>query len=218
MFEELKRYLSSPSLLTKSQPNEELLQYLALFSGDQRSSHSERRMNSKADILYQQVLHNAETRYSKLEKLIFVLVVTARKLRPYFQAHTVVLLIDQLIKAFLHRPDTSGWIAKWVLELVEPDVQYHPKFAIKAQVLADFILECTIPNRQSSQDEESSGAGRCSEVGESSKGEETDIGSDPEKFWMLYVDGSLNAFGARARLILIDLEGVLRDTHYALNF
>ena len=97
-------------------------------------------------------------------------------------------------------------------------MQYHPKFAIKAQVLADFILECTIPNRQSSQDEESSGAGRCSEVGESSKGEETDIGSDPEKFWMLYVDGSLNAFGARARLILIDLEGVLRDTHYALNF
>ena len=34
------------------------------------------------------ILRDAETRYSKLEKTIFALIISARRLRPYFQAHT----------------------------------------------------------------------------------------------------------------------------------
>ena len=34
---------------------------------------------------------NAETRYSEIEKLVLALVVTARKLRPYFQAHVILV-------------------------------------------------------------------------------------------------------------------------------
>lgn len=33
------------------------------------------------------VLHDAETRYTGIEKLALALVVAARRLRPYFQAH-----------------------------------------------------------------------------------------------------------------------------------
>ena len=91
------------------------------------------------------VLRDAETRYTKLEKLTYALLIAARRLRPYFQGHTVTLLTDQPIKAVLHRADASGRMAKWVIELTEFDINYRPRPAVKAQILTDFIVECTIP-------------------------------------------------------------------------
>ena len=90
-------------------------------------------------------LRDAEIRYTKLEKLIYALLIAARRLRPYFQGHTVTLLTDQLIKAVLHRADASGRIAKWAIELTEFDINYQPRPTVKAQILTDFIVECTIP-------------------------------------------------------------------------
>ena len=40
-------------------------------------------------------LCGAEERYPPMEKLAFALVTVARKLKPYFQAHTVVVLTDK---------------------------------------------------------------------------------------------------------------------------
>ncbi|XP_077215668.1 uncharacterized protein LOC143850295 [Tasmannia lanceolata] len=71
----------------------------------------------------------------------------ARKLRPYFQAHTIKVLTDQPLRQVLHRPDISGRLVKWAVELSEFDIQYVPRPAIKAQVLADFVAECTIPQQ-----------------------------------------------------------------------
>ena len=36
-------------------------------------------------------LQDAETRYPKIEKLVLALTVAARKLRPYFQAHIILI-------------------------------------------------------------------------------------------------------------------------------
>ncbi|XP_077251929.1 uncharacterized protein LOC143891180 [Tasmannia lanceolata] len=71
----------------------------------------------------------------------------ARKLRPYFQAHTIKVLTDQPLRQVLHRPDISGRLMKWAVELSEFDIQYVPRPSIKAQVLADFVAECTIPQQ-----------------------------------------------------------------------
>ena len=92
-----------------------------------------------------QVLRDAETRYTKLEKLTYALLIAARRLRPYFQGHTIILLTDQPIKMVLHRADASGRMAKWAIELTEFDIDYRPRSAIKTQILADFVVECTIP-------------------------------------------------------------------------
>ena len=40
-------------------------------------------------------LRGAEERYSSMEKLAFALVTVARKLKPYFQAHTVIFLTNK---------------------------------------------------------------------------------------------------------------------------
>ena len=59
-----------------------------------------------------------------------------------------MVLIDQPLKAILHQPDTSGRMAKWTVKLGEFDIQYRPRSSMKAQVLADFITECTISDNK----------------------------------------------------------------------
>lgn len=54
----------------------------------------------------------AEERYPKMELLAFALVNSARRLKPYFQAHTIIVLTDQPIRKVLHKPETSGRLIK----------------------------------------------------------------------------------------------------------
>ena len=76
-----------------------------------------------------------------MEKLIMALVTVARKLRPYFQAHTIKVATEYLMKQVLHKLETSGRLMKWAIELSEFDIRYRPKTSIKRQVLADFVME-----------------------------------------------------------------------------
>ena len=78
-----------------------------------------------------------------MEKLILALVTVARKLRPYFQAHTIEVPTEYPMKQVLHKLETSGRLMKWALELSEFDIRYKPKIAIKGQVLAYFVIEFT---------------------------------------------------------------------------
>ena len=78
-----------------------------------------------------------------MEKLIIALVTIARKLRPYFQAHTIEVPIEHPIKQILHKPKVLGRLIKWAIELSEFNIRYKPRTAIKGQVLADFIMKFT---------------------------------------------------------------------------
>ena len=42
-----------------------------------------------------------------MEKLTFALVTVARKLKPYFQAHTVVVLIDKPLRRAMSSPEAA---------------------------------------------------------------------------------------------------------------
>lgn len=54
------------------------------------------------------ILKGAELRYSKLEKLTYALVLTARKLHPYFLAHPIIILINSQLSKVLTKLDFSG--------------------------------------------------------------------------------------------------------------
>ena len=83
--------------------------------------------------------------------MVLTLVTTARCLRNYFQSHTIVVVANQLFKRILGKPDVTGRLLKWAVELSESDVQYQPWSTIKAQTLVDFVVESTPP--QKSQEE-----------------------------------------------------------------
>ena len=78
-----------------------------------------------------------------MEKLAFALVTAARKLKPYFQAHMVVVLTDKPLRRATSNPDAVGRLALQAIELSEFDIQYRPWTAIKGQVVADFIAKFT---------------------------------------------------------------------------
>ncbi|XP_027166658.1 uncharacterized protein LOC113766692 [Coffea eugenioides] len=48
-------------------------------------------------------------------------------------------MTDQPLKQILSKPESSGRMVKWAVELSEYDLGYQPRTAIKAQALADFI-------------------------------------------------------------------------------
>ena len=100
-----------------------------------------------------------------MEKLAFALITTARKLKPYFQAHTIIVLTDKPLKKVMSSPEAAGRMALWAVELSEFDIQYHPRTTVKGQVVANFIAELTLGDSQ---------------------------GADDARQWNIYTDGSSN--------------------------
>ena len=78
-----------------------------------------------------------------MEKLAFALVTVARKLRPYFQAHSVIVLTNHPLRKVMNKPNAVGRLIQWSIELSKFDIDYRPRTAIKAQALADFVAEFT---------------------------------------------------------------------------
>ncbi|GAV91667.1 hypothetical protein CFOL_v3_35057, partial [Cephalotus follicularis] len=52
-------------------------------------------------------------------------------------------LTDKPLRQVLEKPDTSGRLVKWSVELGEYDVRYEARPAIKSQVLANFVGDNT---------------------------------------------------------------------------
>ncbi|XP_020206975.1 uncharacterized protein LOC109792009 [Cajanus cajan] len=137
------------------------------------------------------VLQGAETRYQKIEKLALAILVTARNLRHYFQSYEVVIRTDHPIRQVLQKPDLAGRMMKWSVELSEFSIKYEPRGAIKAQALADFLMELTPPVEE---------------------------GSAGETQWILSVDGASNLGGSGAGIVLEGPGGILLEQSLRFEF
>ena len=143
-FTVLKTYLSSPLVLVSPSEGELLTLYLVVSDFSTSVALVKERDRVQQAVYYcSQALRGAEERYPKMKKLILALVITSRKLHPYFQAHTIEVPIEYPMKQILHKPETSGRLIKWAIELSEFDIRYKPMTAIKWQILADFIMKFT---------------------------------------------------------------------------
>ena len=86
-----------------------------------------------------------------MEKLAFSLITAVRKLKPYFQAYTIVVLIDKPLRRAMSSPETAGRMTLWAMELSEFDIQYRLRMTIKGQAVADFIAEFTFGDGQGAE-------------------------------------------------------------------
>ena len=62
-------------------------------------------------------------------------------------------MTNQPIKKLMNKPKATGRMVQKAIELSQFDIEYHPRTTIKAQALADFIAEFTLPNEDSLTDE-----------------------------------------------------------------
>ncbi|KAL2542210.1 rve domain-containing [Abeliophyllum distichum] len=79
---------------------------------------------------------------------------SARKLRPYFLQHPIEVLSNYPLRQVLQKPDTSGRLVKWAVELGQFELHYKPRTAIKGQALADFIAEFSPEHEPGTRKEE----------------------------------------------------------------
>ena len=112
-----------------------------------------------------------------MEQTTLALKSVAQKLRLYFQAHQVIVLMNQPLKSILHKPDLSGRMLKWVIELSEYEIKYEPRLALEGQVMADFIAELSQKPFHLTD-------------------------SPGEEWWIFHVDGASRASSSGVSLIL----------------
>jgi len=74
-----------------------------------------------------------------VEKLALSLVHPARRLRPYFQNHSITVKTDYPIQKILQKLDLAERMSSYVVELSEFNIRFEPPGPIKAQCLLDFV-------------------------------------------------------------------------------
>ncbi|XP_072088112.1 uncharacterized protein [Arachis hypogaea] len=189
-FQSLKQFLSKPPVLQKPKVGEPLYLYLSITDISVSAVLVAENNKTQQPVYFvSKSLQNAELRYPKLEKLAYALVFSARRLRPYFQSHTINVRTSQPLRQILARPELARRLIKWSIELSEFDIYYQPRTSIKSQYLADFVAEFTGPTQ-----------------------------NEDGKKWVLFVDGASNPQGAGAGILLENPEGVIFEHSLRFSF
>jgi len=68
------------------------------------------------------VFKGAELRYQKIELLALAIITTARKLRPYFQSHKIIVKTNYPVKQVLSKSDLARRMVSWSVELSDYDL------------------------------------------------------------------------------------------------
>ncbi|XP_016167896.1 uncharacterized protein LOC107610350 [Arachis ipaensis] len=143
-FNHFKKILATPPVLGKPVIGESLYLYLAITEEALAAVLVREEWKVQQPIYFvSKALQGAELKYSKLEKLALALLTSSCRLRQYFQGHQVVVRTDQRIRQVLQKPDLAGRMMTWAIELSQYDLRYEPRHAIKAQAMADFLVEVT---------------------------------------------------------------------------
>jgi ribonuclease HI len=136
-----------------------------------------------------EVLGPSKKKYPQIQKLLYAVLLTACKLRHYFDDHKVIVVTGFPIGDILHNKEAIGRIAKWACELGAHDIEFRPRTTIKTQALVDFVSEWT----------------------------KQQVPDNPEtvELWQMYFDGSLKLQGAGAGILFIAPGG--EQLKYALQ-
>ena len=124
-----------------------------------------------------EVLTDTKSRYPQTQKLLYAVIMAAKKLQHYFTEHEVSVITSFPLGEVVRNRDAVGRISKWAVEVMGYDVKFMPRTAIKSQALADFIAEWT--EVQALTPEIS------------------------HEYWTLYFDGSVMGLVRGARVVLV---------------
>jgi hypothetical protein len=150
-FESLKMYLTSSPILTPPKKNKDMMLYISARSTVVSAAIVVEREEEEGHVYKVQwpvyyiseVLIDSKIWYPHVQKLLYALLITSRKLRHYFESHKITVIIDFPLGDILCNRDVTKRISKWAVELGAPNINFSPRKAIKSQALVDFVAEWT---------------------------------------------------------------------------
>lgn len=118
VFAKLKAYLTNPPLLSKPKPNEVLFLYLAVSPTALSAALVCEDGGAQLSVYYvSNALVSMESRYQDIKKLTFTILMLSHNLCPYFQAHVIVVMTSYPLGQVLYKPNASGKLMKWSVNL-----------------------------------------------------------------------------------------------------
>ncbi|KAM1672284.1 hypothetical protein ACFXTN_037192 [Malus domestica] len=101
VFKNLKDYMNKAPMLSKPEVGDTLMIYLSVSASAVSFVLIRNDGNVEWHVYYtNKALQDAKTRYSNIEKLALALVMSAKKLRPYFQAHSIIIITNHPLRHF----------------------------------------------------------------------------------------------------------------------
>jgi hypothetical protein len=141
VFDDLKQYLQHLPTLSSPEQGQPLILYISVthlvLSGALvvLNETAQKRNTVKQQYLayfVSKVLAGSKKYFSKVEKICYAVIMSARKLRHYFEAHTVRVLTNHRLHDIFGNKDSSGRINKWATVLLEYIVDFQKHNIIKS--------------------------------------------------------------------------------------
>jgi ribonuclease HI len=184
---QLKDFLSKPPVLTAPCKKEQLLVYLTATTHVistaivvERPEDGHAYPVQRPVYFVSEVLSESKACYQTVQKLLYAVLITSRKIRHYFQEYSISVVTDYPLGDILRNQDATGRISKWAVELGALNINFKPQTPNKSQAL-DFMAEWW----------------------------ENQLPTPTERpeHWVMYFDGSLKLEGAGAGVLLISPTG-----------
>jgi hypothetical protein len=124
-------YTTSTQDTTPNQPAEDLLLYISYTTHVvsttlvvERAEEGHTYPMQHPVYFISEVLGPSKTKYPPVQKLLYAILLTAHKLRHYFDDHKVIVVIRFPIGDILHNKEVIGMIVKWACELGAHDIEF----------------------------------------------------------------------------------------------
>jgi ribonuclease HI len=128
-----------------------------------------------------EVVLESKARYQLVQKLLYAVLITSRKLRHYFHEYSITVVTDYPLDDILRNYDATRRISKLAVKLGALNIVFKPCTTIKSQALVDFMAEWR----------------------------ENQLPTPIERpeHWVMYFDDSLKIEGVGAGVLLISPKG-----------